>query len=83
MPWDSWMPLALLSLVFGGIVGYIIGYRRRKPKIEQIIQDAKAKASNLIKQAETEAKRLQVEAKEEIVRLRDRAERDQDRKSVV
>ena len=77
MPWDSWMPLALLSLFFGGMVGYVIGYTRRKPKIEQIIQDAKTKASNLIKQAETEAKRLQVEAKEEIVRLRDRAENDQ------
>lgn len=77
MPWDSWIPLALFSLVLGMIVGYIIGYTRRKPKIEQIIQDAKTEASNLIKQAETEAKRLQVEAKEEIVRLRDRAERDQ------
>lgn len=74
MPWDSWIPLALISLFFGGIVGYIVGYQRRKPQIELIIQDAKKQANNLIKQAETEAKRLQVEAKEEIVRLRDKAE---------
>ena len=60
MPWDSWIPLALISLFFGGIVGYIVGYQRRKPQIELIIQDAKKQANNLIKQAETEAKRLQV-----------------------
>ncbi|MGB0387463.1 MAG: ribonuclease Y [Ardenticatenaceae bacterium] len=76
MPWEGFMPLALISL-FLGVVGYMIGYLKRKPQIERIIEDATREAEALIKQAETEAKGLRVEAKEEIVRLRDKAEAEQ------
>ncbi len=73
MPW-GYIVLAIVTLVLGLGVGYVVGFQRRKPQIEETIRQAEMQAQNLVAQAETQAKQLEVEAKERTVRLRDQTE---------
>ncbi len=72
--------LAIIALLLGAAGGYVVGYQRRKPQIEEIIRQAEGQARTIVTQAETEAKQLGVEAKERAVQLRDEVEAEQQRR---
>lgn len=72
-PWAE-IAVAIVMLVVGLGLGYVIGYQRRKPQVEETMRQAEAKANGIIVEAETRSKQLEVEAKERTVRLRDQTE---------
>ncbi|HEX8683905.1 MAG TPA: ribonuclease Y [Ardenticatenaceae bacterium] len=72
--------LAIIALLLGAAGGYVVGYQRRKPQIEEIMRQAEGQARTIVTQAETDAKQLGVEAKERAVQLRDEVEAEQQRR---
>lgn len=69
--------VALIALLLGAGVGYVVGFQRRKPQIEEITRQAEGQAQAIVTQAQTQAKQLEVDAKERAVRLRDEGEAEQ------
>lgn len=74
MPLWAEVAVAIVMLLIGGGVGYVVGFQRRKPQVEETMRQAEIKANSIIVEAETRSKQLEVEAKERTVRLRDQTE---------
>ncbi len=72
-PWAE-VAVAIVMLLIGGGIGYVVGFQRRKPQVEETMRQAEAKANSIIVEAETRSKQLEVDAKERTVRLRDQTE---------
>ncbi|HYN88303.1 MAG TPA: ribonuclease Y [Ardenticatenaceae bacterium] len=69
----SWIMMAL-ALVIGVLIGGVVIYLYRQPKIGEVERQARAEAERLLATSQAEAKQIVLTAKEEAVKLRDEVE---------